>query len=176
MSKPTQAKQVKLTASLIAREKRLIGEALQLLSARYGAVDYLCAPLIFDYTNYYEEEMGRPLYRRQAAFETLVRPESLPEIKLYSNQVEGLFALNGKRRLNIDPGYIGCPHLILATGKGYAHRPYLRDGIYADLTLIYKKNGFEKLPWTYPDYAEETALKIFGKIRERYLLQVKAAQ
>jgi hypothetical protein len=63
--------------------------------------------------------------------------------------------------------------LILATGKGYSHRPYLRDGIYADLTLIYQNRQFCSLPWTYPDYADEKQLEIFGKIRARYLIQLK---
>ena len=63
--------------------------------------------------------------------------------------MEGRFTEGGKRRLNIDPGYIAQAHLILATGKGFSHRPYLRDGIYADLTLIFQDGTFRSLPWTY---------------------------
>ena len=75
--------------------------------------------------------------------------------------------------MNIDPGYIAKAHLILATGKGYSHRPYLRDGIYADLTLIYCNKAFQSLPWTYPDYAGEEMIGIFTRIRDKYVLQVK---
>jgi hypothetical protein len=75
--------------------------------------------------------------------------------------------------MNIDPGYLSQAHLILATGKGYAHRPYLRDGIYADLTLIFRQGSFEALPWTYPDYAAPETICLFNGIRRKYLLQMK---
>ena len=75
--------------------------------------------------------------------------------------------------MNIDPGYIAKAHLILATGKGYSHRPYLRDGIYADLTLIYRNKAFQPLPWTYPDYASGEMIGMLTRIREKYFLQLK---
>jgi hypothetical protein len=87
--------------------------------------------------------------------------------------VEERFISDRKRRVNIDPGYISLAHLILATGKGYTHRPYLRDGIYADLTLIYIGKSFRSLPWTYPDYAEEGAIEMFNRIRAKYVAQLK---
>jgi hypothetical protein len=70
-------------------------------------------------------------------------------VKGWTNGLEERLAAGGKRRVNIDPGYLARAHLILATGKGYTHRPYLRDGIYADLTLVFQQGGFQPLPWTY---------------------------
>ena len=52
-----------------------------------------------------------------------------------------------KRKINIDPGYISLGNLVLATGKPFAHRPYLGSGIYADLTLVYQRGGFHPLEW-----------------------------
>jgi hypothetical protein len=63
--------------------------------------------------------------------------------------------------------------LILATGKGYTHRPYLRDGIYADVTLMYRGKKFHSLPWTYPDYAGEEMIGMLVRIREKYILQLR---
>jgi hypothetical protein len=99
----------------------------------------------------------------------------LPDIKLATNDIEDRSALDKRRQINIDPGYISKAHLILATGKGYTHRPYLRDGIYADLTLIYQGKKFCPLPWTYPDYAEGEQISMFSKIRAKYLSQLKMA-
>jgi hypothetical protein len=65
--------------------------------------------------------------------------------------------------------------LILATGKGYSHRPYLRDGIYADLTLIFSDGTFRPLPWTYPDYAGRQMIGLLNRVREKYLLDLKNA-
>lgn len=171
MSKPVPAQTVKLLASVIAGEGSLINEVLEALAERFGPIDFISSLLSFDYTDYYTEEMGRGLVRRLVSFESLIHPETLPDVKLFSNQVEGAYTVQGKRRVNIDPGYLGYPHLILATGKGYAHRPYLRDGIYADLTLIYKNGAFEKLPWTYPDYADRSVIRIMDKVRNKYILQ-----
>ena len=85
----------------------------------------------------------------------------------------GDLSAEGRRRVNIDPGYLAKAHLILATGKGYTHRPYLRDGIYADLTLMYRDKTFHPLPWTYPDYAGGEVIGMLTRIREKYMLQLK---
>jgi hypothetical protein len=117
--------------------------------------------------------MGQPLVRRMVSFERLIPPESLPDVKLLTNGIEEQFSDEGRRKINIDPGYISPAHLILATGKGYTHRPYLRDGIYADLTLVFTEGTFRALAWTYPDYAGPEVIALLNKIREKYLQTLK---
>ena len=173
MSQPHSHESVKLVMSLFSKDRELINEALGILSASYGEADYISPFLAFDYTDYYAKEMGADLARRFVSFATLVPPESLPDIKLKTNDIEERFSEEGKRRLNIDPGYLAHSHLILATGKGYSHRPYLRDGIYADLTLVFQHGSFQTLPWTYPDYGSTTIKDMLSKIRMRYLEQLK---
>jgi hypothetical protein len=176
MSKPNTAEQVKLIFSLFAKEAVLINEIIGVLSLVYGQPDFISAEIPFDYTDYYCAEMGGNLVRRFVTMEKLIRPEELPDIKLATNKIEDKLASDAQRRINIDPGYISKAHLILATGKSYTHRPYLRDGIYADLTLVYQGKKFCSLPWTYPDYADEKQLLMLGRIREKYLLQLKISQ
>ena len=173
MSDPQPAEAVKLIASLFSGDGRLIGDALQALSERYGRADFISAPTSFAYTDYYEKEFGGALIRRFAAFERLIRPDALPDVKLWTNGLEQRLSAEGRRRVNIDPGYLARAHLILATGKGYTHRPYLRDGIYADLTLMYRDKKFHPLPWTYPDYAGDEVTAMLSRIREKYVLQLK---
>ncbi|MGV8057425.1 MAG: DUF4416 family protein [Smithellaceae bacterium] len=174
MSKPTPAEPVKLIFSVFAATVAKLDEGIAKLSAYYGQPDFISDLVSFDYTDYYCREMGGNLVRRFLSMEELVRPEVLPDIKLATNGIENEFTMEGKRLVNIDPGYISKGHLILATGKGYAHRPYLRDGIYADLTLFYQNKKFCSLPWTYPDYADEKQLLMLNKIRATYLLQLKS--
>lgn len=176
MSKPTPAEPVKLIFSVFAASVDLLDEAVARLKASVGPPDFVSDVVLFDYTSYYCREMGGNLVRRFLSIEKLIRPESLPDIKLATNELENEFTREGKRRVNIDPGYIAKGHLILATGKSYAHRPYLRDGIYADLTLYYQNKKFCSLPWTYPDYADEKQLLMLAKIRATYLLQLKAME
>jgi len=173
MSKPKGPEPVKLISSIFSADRGLLAEVLKELSAEYGRADFISEFIPFDRTDYYEKEMGQTLIRRFVSFEDLVRPESLPEIKIFTNGIEERFSDEGRRKANIDPGYISGNHLILATGKGYAHRPYLGNGIYADLTLIYRNKTFRPLEWTYPDYAEKDVIGMFNRIREKYLVQLK---
>lgn len=176
MSKPNPTEPVKLFFSVFAKDVSLLNETIKILSSSYGQPDFISEIRLFDYTNYYDAEMGENLVRRFLSMEKLIRPEELPDIKLATNDIEDKSTLNLRRQVNIDPGYISKAHLILATGKAYTHRPYLRDGIYADLTLIYQGKKFCSMPWTYPDYADEKQLLMLGKIRDRYLLQLKMPQ
>jgi hypothetical protein len=173
MSKPRPAESVKLLMSHIYADDNSLKKILETLSLRYGDIDFVSAPMPFHYTDYYAEEMGSPLERRFIFFDKLIRPESLPDVKLFTNDVEERTLEGGKRRVNIDPGYMSQAHLILATGKGYSHRPYLRDGIYADLTLIYTDKSFQCLPWTYPDYGGKPVIEMLNRIRSKYVMQLK---
>lgn len=173
MSKPIPAESVKLAASIFYAERHVLKEVLEGLSGKYGCADYISPEMPFNYTDYYSKEMGSSLKRRFVFFEALIRPDALPDVKLQSNRMEEMFSVDGQRRVNIDPGYISKANLILATGKGYTHRPYLRDGIYADLTLIFREKSFHPLPWTYPDYAEKKVIEIFNRIRAKYVEQTK---
>jgi hypothetical protein len=173
MSDPQPPEAVKLIASLFSGDGRLLNDAVQALSGKFGKADFISAPAPFTYTDYYEKEFGSSLIRRFVAFERLIRPESMPDVKVWTNDLEKRLSAEGRRRVNIDPGYLAKAHLILATGKGYAHRPYLGQGIYADLTLIYRDKSFHSLPWTYPDYAGGEVIGMLTRIREKYLLQLK---
>jgi len=176
MSKPGTVEPVKLFFSVFAKDTELLSNTIENLSSTYGRPDFISAIMLFDYTDYYSPEMGENLVRRFLSIEKLIRPEALPDIKLTTNEIENKSVLNSRRQVNIDPGYISKAHLILATGKAYTHRPYLRDGIYADLTLVYQGKKFCALPWTYPDYADEKQLLMLSKIRAKYLLQLKMAE
>ncbi|HAR98507.1 MAG TPA: DUF4416 domain-containing protein [Syntrophus sp. (in: bacteria)] len=173
MSRLATAPVVKLIMSVLSPAPDLIGQAVRVVSDLYGEADFVSALLPFDYTDYYAAEMGAPLYRRFVAFERLMPPETLPDVKRRTLEAEEQWTEGGRRRVNIDPGYLAEAHLILATGKGYAHRPYLRDGVYADLTLVYQRQAFRPLAWTYPDYGSPDVRALFEKIRAKYLLQRK---
>ncbi len=93
----------------------------------WGAIDFLSEKRSFDYTHYYEDEMGLPLFRRWAAFRELVPQDRLADIKWQLLGLEEQWTIDGKRRLNIDPGLLTAERLVLATGKNYSHRIYLGE-------------------------------------------------
>jgi len=122
----------------------------------------------FDYTTYYQQEMGTPLFRRLLAFKSLIEQLQLAAVKLSTNRLEDRYTRGGRRRVNIDPGYLLYERFVLASGKNFSHRIYIGHRIYADLTLIYQRGGFEKLPWTYPDYADRPILSFLEQVRQKY--------
>lgn len=173
MSQPKYPEPVKLISSIFSNNKNFLNTSIEELSNQLGLIDYISEFMSFDYTGYYEKEMGISLVRRFISFENLVRPESLPDVKHITDKIEKGLSRKGKRQVNIDPGYLSQAHLILATGKGYTHRPYLRDGIYADLTLIYRDNTFQSLDWTYPDYSGKEITGMLSTIRKKYIIQLR---
>ena len=70
------------------------------------------------------------------------------------------------RPLNLDPGYITPAKLVLASTKDHAHRIYLRDGIYAEVTLSFRGRKWQPLEWTYPDYRRDDYQRFFTECRE----------
>lgn len=163
---------VKLVLGLIYSSEQGVTSALGDLSERFGPVDLESGPFPFDFTTYYQKEMGSGLTRRFLSFSDLIPRVLLPDVKLITNSIEGELSSSGGRTVNLDPGYLSAENLILATTKGYSHRPYLRDGIYAELTYIYHKGTFNPLGWTYPDYKDSLIIDFFNTVRKKYMNQL----
>jgi hypothetical protein len=173
MSRPKRPKPVKLVIGVFTNIKELFVPVTNLLTKEFGDIDLVSSWLPFDDTDYYENEMGTDLSRRLMAFKQLIDPEFLPEIKHKMIKIENEYSREGKRRINIDPGYLTHDRFVLATGKNYTHRIYIGSRIYADLTLTYQKGGFQTLPWTYPDYAKDNIKLFLMQVRNKYSIDVK---
>ncbi|MFW6081030.1 MAG: DUF4416 family protein, partial [Desulfosalsimonas sp.] len=151
----------------------LIAPVADRLTEKFGDIDLTSNWLRFDYTNYYEPEMGTGLVRRIMAFKQLIAQDTLADIKHQTNEIEKEFTSGKRRRVNIDPGYLVRERFVLATGKNFSHRIYIGRGIYADLTLVYSKGDFRTLAWTYPDYASGDMLGFLHKVRSKYVFDMK---
>ncbi|OHC05433.1 MAG: hypothetical protein A2Z57_07205 [Planctomycetes bacterium RIFCSPHIGHO2_12_39_6] len=79
-----------------------------------------------------------------------------------------------ERPVNIDPGYINESRLILASTKDFSHRIYLKEGIYAEVTLNYRHGKYETFPWTFPDYKSQDYQNFFLQVRELYVSKLKS--
>ena len=176
MARPRSAKPVKLIVGLLAGDDDLLRRATQLLVREYGPTDLESEVWPFDQTDYYEPEMGPDLKRRFLSFARLIRPDTLPEIKRHTNEIEQRIAddclLPGASRpVNLDPGYVDLGKLVLATTKDRAHRIYLGAGIYGEVTLQYRAGAWQPWPWTYPDYHSPHYHAFFKHVRDRYHAQ-----
>ncbi|MGA1826263.1 MAG: DUF4416 family protein [bacterium] len=166
----------KLFIALILSDNIEYNLVLDKLVEKFGDIDLKNEIMPFCHTTYYQKEMGEKLWRTHIAFQSCIYPQKLAEIKLLCNKLEMLLADKSAqtRRVNIDPGYLTLSKIVLATTKDHNHRIYLNNGIYAEVTLSYsKKNGWQPLPWTYPDYRWDFVITFFNKLRQIYHNQKK---
>ncbi len=163
---------VLLVTAVFSRHLDVLAKARDRLQQEFGPAPLCSLPLVFNQTTYYEASMGPDLRKQFFAFRDLVAPELLPEIKLRTNAMEDEMAATGLypevRPVNIDPGLLESGKFLLATTKYQAHRIYLRDGIFAEVTLRYHAGAFEPWPWTYADYRQPCVHEFLLQAREYY--------
>jgi hypothetical protein len=166
---------VRPVAGILAATPEILETASAELSNRFGPVKTATQPEPFTQTVYYQPEMGFGLLRQYLVFTSLEPAEELPDWKLWTNRMEQQLGVNpqGGRRVNIDPGYLAPGKLVLASTKDHSHRLYLREGIFAEVTLHVRNGRFQTWPWTYPDYA--TRLEFFDRAYQGYLQDLQAA-
>jgi len=169
-----QNKYVKLIIGTISSSEKASRRTVLALKRSFGPIDYTSKEIDFDYTSYYEDEMGPNLKRTFYSFSKLIAPEKLPLIKAKTIGLEKDVARRiktARRPINIDPGYLNDAKLILASTKDYYHRIYLGKAIYGELTLSYRDRSFQPMEWTYPDYRTSAYITIFNEIRDIFMEQ-----
>lgn len=160
-----------LVVAAFSRHGDLLARAADRLQDTYGPLALTSPDYAFDQTRYYEPTMGPGLRKRLLAFERLIDPAELPDIKLHTNALEQSLPLAPHaepRPLNLDPGYLTLAKFVLATTKDQAHRLYLRAGIFAEVTLHYRDGRYQPWPWTYADYRLPEVLAFLGEARAYY--------
>lgn len=165
MGKIVNPQRVKLFIGLIFQKSAKIADIKNRLRSKFGNIDFESEILDFNYTDYYKKEFGANLKRSFLSFSKLILPDKISAIKNTTNKLEIRFSKNRKRLINLDPGYLNDAKVVLATTKDYAHRIYLKDGIYAENTLVFTQGSFKPYPWTYPDYQSKEYIEIFNRIR-----------
>ncbi len=176
MARPQPPIPVKLFVAAIFADESLLPELRDILIEHFGDIDYTSPVYPFRYGAYYADEMGEPLYRIFYSFRQLIDPAELREVKLATNEIEDRLAIEGRRRVNLDPGYIDFGKLVLASMKCNNQKVYLGKGVWADINLLYEKGHFRPLEWTFPDFLEQTYEKTLLHIRAKYKANLRAIQ
>lgn len=155
-----------LFIGMLFPEKNVSEDVLPHLKGKFGSIMLESESREWHFSGHYSEEMGAPLFRKFVFFDTIIDPSVLPDAKLFTNEIESLFSFCGKRRINLDPGYITLAKVVLASTKNYSHRIYLGKGIYAELALLYRGRQFHPMPYTYTDYKDPAYLNMFMTVRD----------
>jgi hypothetical protein len=161
MAQASRPQSVKMICGMIASRSPVapgFDEATGPLEQAFGPIDIASEVMPFDFTHYYDGQMGSPLLRQFVSFERLAPADSLASAKLFTNELERQFAAAVEpgappRPINLDPGYLEEHKLVLASMKNFSHRIYIGGGVFAEVTLTHRAADWEKLPWTFPDFA-----------------------
>ncbi len=148
-------------------------EIKEKLENRFGSISFISKRIPFDFTSYYDKEMGTPIERFFIAFERLINPDELTGAKLFTNSLEDEFKIDGNRKINLDPGTMSIGNIVLATTKNRAHRIAIGNKLYAEVTLMYHHKGYESFSWTYADYKSPEVQEILLEMRKIYLKALK---
>lgn len=139
-----------------SRDANALDWAARQASEHWGTLVRSSDVFEFSETDYYTPTMGQPLGLRIFAFERLVDASRLVEMKLATNTWEDAYQERSdadvQRAVNLDAGYLNEAKFVLASTKDHSHRIYLDRGIYAEITLSYRRTGWEAHRWTYPNY------------------------
>lgn len=174
MGTPFKPLHVKFIAGLIFQDPSVCEKIQKILCRKFGPLDSKSPSWVFNQTDYYEKEMGQNLKRIFLSFEKLIDAQQLPRIKLLTNRIEKKFSYDAThRRVNIDPGYLTLSKLILITTKNFAHRIYVGQGLFEEITLSFRNGSFQAGPLTYPDFRQKSHLDFFNQIRDTYYQQIE---
>jgi len=156
---------VKLFVAVLSQPQIGVSFTVQLLSEVFGSADFIGPQHPFDCTNYYEAEMGRDLKRFIVSCTGPHHADILVGAKLACIELEKGCAVDGRRTINLDCGYIDHHKIVLASTKAAGHKIYLDSGIYADIAARYTNGSYEPLPWSFPDFKDKRYGDEFKRIR-----------
>lgn len=156
---------VKLFVAILSAPETNQSEVIKALSGEFGSPDYQGDTVPFDVTSYYEDEMGTQLSRQIVSFTGPHYADCLPWAKLTCIRLEQEFAVAGRRRANLDAGYLDHNKVVLASTKEAGQKVYLSQGIYADLAARYSQGEYRPFEWSFPDFKDGRYAKDLLNIR-----------
>lgn len=172
MGKTESFETEKLVIAIMYTTQMQYEAVLKQLEKQFGPVDCSMEEYSFSaFSTYYNHEMGGHVLKRMLSFQNYVSPDILPEIKNWSNSIENKYAIAGNRIVNIDPCLLSHGRFVMATTKSASFRVPLRDGIYAELSLVYSRGRWIPFFWTYADIRSELVTGFLNRVRRIYLSQ-----
>ena len=110
------------------------------------------------------------LKKQFLAFERLIDSAELAGIKRADQRLGSRIRALGRhpepRPLNLDPGTSRRPSWCSLRRRIMRTASTCDDGIYAEVTLVYRQRKWQPLEWTYPDYRRDDYQRFFTQCRE----------
>ena len=154
--------------------KNLLDWSINELTKIWGKPELQSNIVKFDKTDYYHE-INPDLSRIFFCFPGLVEAGGLVDWKHEAINIEAM-SRQPIRAVNIDPGYVDGARLVLASTKDHAHRIYLRDEIFGEVTMRYRFKKWQSFDYTFPDFASGVYDEFFIQVRRLWLLEMKESK
>jgi hypothetical protein len=150
----------KLVFGIIFSKEDDYSKTVKILTGLYGDIAKVSQKYSFSqFTDYYEPELGKELYRLFILFKNPIDAEQIADIKLKAIELEKKLSKSGKRIVNLDPGYVTSDQFVLASTKQSSNKVYLAKGIWAQLIYQIGKNKCNENERTFPDLRQDTVKK-----------------
>lgn len=176
MSKSIYPPEAKVVLFLLTNQEALAQKVITHFEPILGPIELQSAWYPFNQSDYYEKELGKNLRRCLVSFKNIFEPHRLAELKQLAVELEHLYPSplpsptrgegEGKRSINVDPGYVDLFKVVLASGKAGGQKVALAKDVHAYTLLRYEKGGWHPFEWTYPDFKEPTYHKDLLEIRK----------
>jgi hypothetical protein len=158
--------------AVFSRSAELLDLAKDRLTREFGPLILASPRVPFTDTEYYRRSMGPDLIKEWYAVDRIIDQSSLASIKIATQSLETSIGaelpMDVSRPINIDPGMIDLGKVMLASTKNHAHRIYVGNGIFVEVTLYLCEGSWAGWPWTYPDYRRPEVHAFFTSAREEY--------
>lgn len=165
MKKSSPVEPTLLFTGMLYNKKEYFTAAKEKLIGLFGDIAMESSSLDYNHSGYYRDELGWPITRVFIFFKDKTDPLRLPDIKHITNSIEEELSTDGKRNINIDPGYMTLSKVVLASTKNYSHRIFIGKGIFAEVSLVHVKGRYQPHLFTYRDYASDECREIFEQAR-----------
>lgn len=164
---------VKLIIGVLFNDVQPFHEILKVLTAECGEVQQFSEFYPFNVTDYYSPEMGSTIRRAFVSMHHLIDPSDLANIKNKTNRLEDRWLTDGKRPVNLDPGYLDLDKFVLASAKYGRQKIAIGHGMYADPTIYYFSGKIHPFEWSFPDFQADRYYPFFEEVRHRYKTQLR---
>lgn len=157
----------KLVVGITYSDDIVLQETIGILKERFSEIEDKSDVFDFNFTTYYEQEMGKNLKKIFVSFGEPILKDSLSEVKIFTNNIEEALMVNRNRRANVDPSYMTDKMLVIASTKESGHRIAVGNGIYAEVALVFVNGKWMDFFFTYADYKDDLNKEFFGKVRNK---------
>lgn len=164
--------QLLFMAVMYANEKVFLNSKAELVK-KYGNVKAESDAYDFSFTDYYTPEMGPGLKKKLLVFEKNVSKEELADVKFFITEVEKKFSKDGKRAVNIDPGYLSSKELVLATFKEKSFKEKINDRVWVHKVLEFDNDNVKQFFHTFADYRDKKNQEFILKNKLKWTNHVK---